>query len=486
MQHTSPSLFLFVTVIRITPFLLLFICLSLQAATAASFVAQELKPTKLQVACRRSLLLYAAAFSPRDKSLPNYLRILTSTTKVEEGKGKEPRQQTKIKLQTCVRTFERKNVQIDLHAQVHFADDKYFRYYNNYTGDFEAYDRIHYELITSENLLSKDSNGRRKIPQRYLLMPSLADQQTALRYNLSCQVNEIDYSQPNWYCSDYTREEYNKLLVQDAASFTNNQQIPTTKNNFLGGELFQALLRPSTPAQDGLTTRLYSNLFLSGEGLTFILRSLLWITVPVPELSILILDWSSLSPRAGGVSPVSVKVLESLIAGNLKIAQKLIFTQMLVSGQANVGSSSLIIGKRNEYAMQVLKKSIENDGCTRVALIYGALHCKDLQRRLEESGFKCTNTKWRTAWKIITTSTQQQPTSFLGTIAVIFLLLVSGLDWLSTLHEVGNSFEIHDVGSAAAAALLYLTRHVAIYFGLAKFVIEWDTGLFEATERPAS
>jgi hypothetical protein len=170
--------------------------------------------------------------------------------------------------------------------------------------------------------------------------------------------------------------------------------------------------------------------------------------------------------------------------GDLSMAQKLIFTQMLVSGQANLGSTSLIIGRRNEHAMQVLKKSIDVDGCSRNALIYGALHCKDLQKRLMENGFRSKGTKWRTAWTITTSSSKLRASSnYFGLFAVPFLLLVGGLDWLSTWQEIGHAYEIKDFSGAAFSALFYLARHAAIYMSLAKFVIEWNTGLFEADGR---
>jgi len=409
--------------------------------------------------------------SVSSSSIPNYLRIVTED-------AVNGQRQTKIELQTCITTFEdsKRNIKIDLHAQVHFADELYYRYYNNETEFTSLYDRIHYELIASEKLLALDGNWRKRIVDRDSLMPPLADQQTALRYNLTCQLDAVNYAQPKWYCSDYTREEFLRLQQHDQRN-----AIPITN---LGGEILTALVRPSTPAQDGLKTRLFSNLFLSGEGLTLFIRSLLWITVPVPELSILLLDWSSLSPRPGGISPLAEKVLESLLMGDLSMAQKLIFTQMLVSGQANLGSTSLIIGRRNEHAMQVLKKSIDVDGCSRNALIYGALHCKDLQKRLMENGFRSKGTKWRTAWTITTSSSKLRASSnYFGLFAVPFLLLVGGLDWLSTWQEIGHAYEIKDFSGAAFSALLYLARHAAIYMSLAKFVIEWDTGLFEADGR---
>jgi hypothetical protein len=243
-------------------------------------------------------------------------------------------------------------VRADLHAQVHFADLSYCGYCNDPQQFRHCYDRVHYELIVSDELLLKDALGRRRITHPRSLMPSLSDQKTAIYYDLTCQIDVVDYSQPNWICNDYSREE-SRHLQQKSRQLS--MPVP-------GVEVLQALVRPSTPAQDGLKTKLFSNLFLPVKGFTSRMRTLLWI-VPVPELLILLLGWSSLSPRPWGISSVAAKVLESLIQGDLSTARKLVFSQMIVSGQANVGSASLLIGTRNQHAMEVLNHSMERDEC---------------------------------------------------------------------------------------------------------------------------
>ena len=71
----------------------------------------------------------------------------------------------------------------------------------------------------------------------------------------------------------------------------------------------------------------------------------------------------------------------------------LVFGQMVVSGQAAAGmgatsaSESVLIGRRNERAMEVLRSSVERDGCRNTALLYGASHCLDLERRLRAMGY---------------------------------------------------------------------------------------------------
>eukprot|EP00591_Stephanopyxis_turris_P001005 CAMPEP_0195519556 /NCGR_PEP_ID=MMETSP0794_2-20130614/15045_1 /TAXON_ID=515487 /ORGANISM="Stephanopyxis turris, Strain CCMP 815" /LENGTH=481 /DNA_ID=CAMNT_0040648735 /DNA_START=248 /DNA_END=1693 /DNA_ORIENTATION=- len=448
------------------------------------------------------VLLHAFRDDQREeKNLPpRYLRIVSSS---------DPLGKRRFELQTCIRTFEKQLpptddnpfqildstdniffgsmpqqtfspakeglVSVDLHAQVHFADLDYFQLYNQERKFSDLYDRVHYELVAPDNLLVEDSKGRRRIKEKNALMPSSTDQQTALRYNLECQIDVIDYFQPNWICADYSREEFLKEQQNSKSNALFGRSLP-------GAEVLQALVRPSTPSSEGLKTRLFSNLFLPGEGIASLIRALLWI-VPVPELSIILLDWSSLTPRAGGISLVASSVIESLITGDLGTARKLVFSQMIVSGQANNGASSFIIGQRNDRALDELRKSIERDGCTRNALVYGGLHCRDIQTKLEDDGFQCTNIQWRTAWTVDLAGgggqdNRNRGNFAIGAIAVPLYLGISGVDWLATIHDIGQSVEDGQGIGALIAFILYIARHVALYLSLAKFVVEWDDSLF--------
>jgi hypothetical protein len=103
-----------------------------------------------------------------------------------------------------------------------------------------------------------------------------------------------------------------------------------------------------------------------------LLRAIFWVTVPSPELSVMLLDWSSILPRpTGGISQVALPVLESLLTGNLQEARQLIFGQMLVSGQSRSGDEKVLIGKRNEHAINVLATSLDHVRGGRHALLYG-------------------------------------------------------------------------------------------------------------------
>ena len=42
--------------------------------------------------------------------------------------------------------------------------------------------------------------------------------------------------------------------------------------------------------------------------------------------------------------------------------------------------------------------SIDEEGCSRIALLYCAFHCRDLQKKLENLCFLQTDEQWKTAW----------------------------------------------------------------------------------------
>ena len=117
-------------------------------------------------------------------------------------------------MQTSVTTFRRGNTTVELHAQLHFGEEAYFDYYNSRL--FHV-DTVLYELLTDEALLrhNTEEQQRHLLPDRNgrsLLAASPADQATAAHYGWKCQVDVINYSQPNWIHADLTRQEFLERL----------------------------------------------------------------------------------------------------------------------------------------------------------------------------------------------------------------------------------------------------------------------------------
>ena len=68
-----------------------------------------------------------------------------------------------------------------------------------------------------------------------------------------------------------------------------------------------------------------------------------------------------------------------------------------------------------------------------------------------------------------------------GLVVLPLYLLIGGMDWVSTLQELGSAFENGQYLDGMAGMILYLVRHVALYVGISKFVIDWgvDNGIVE-------
>lgn len=407
-------------------------------------------------------------------------------------------------VQTAVTSFERRNPttgekeQIDLHSQLHFGEQDYFEYYSS--KEFEnSYDKVLYELVIDDSLLNENEEGFRTLQKGNDIIASPTDQSTASQYGLVCQVDAMDYSRYSWIHADLTRQE----ILNEATDSTKQQQqqvplhqpiwaLASSAPTWPGAEAVAALFRPSTPSTSlstPVTRRLFSNLFLPGNALAGLLRALFWLTVPSPELSVMLLDWSSILPRpTGGVSQVALPVVESLLTGNLQDARQLVFGQMLVSGQSSSSDETVLIQKRNEQAVNVLEQCLSKpSNVNKYALLYGGMHCSDLQNRLESIGFRRTKSSWRTAWSVqVPTfgtgkgdafSVTSSPTAIaVGLVILPLYFLIGGLDWISTIQEVASSIEGGSLVDAVFVTSLYLVRHVMLYLGLAKFVVEWDGG----------
>ena len=243
-------------------------------------------------------------------------------------------------LQTAVTTFQKKNgnERIDLHAQIHFGTRNYFEYMNSALPDSSS---VHYELLVDEELMEYDAQtGHRRMKGssegRQVVFASSSDEATAQQYGLESQVNVLDYSRPNWIHADLTRQEFRALMDNGETESQQSQPLwalASTSATYPGAEAISAIFEPSYSASaTSLASRsLFSNLFLPGNSLATFLRLLFWVLLPSPELSVMLLDWSSLQSDAGGVSRIFVPVMACLLTGNFQQARQLVFAKLLAS-----------------------------------------------------------------------------------------------------------------------------------------------------------
>lgn len=241
------------------------------------------------------------------------------------------------------------------------------------------------------------------------------------------------------------------------------------------------------------------------------LIAMMWMTVPAPEVSVLLLDWSELlfvdtadsskgnkrnnkSAQLG--SPWVYEVLQQLVQGRVKAVRQLYFGQVVLAGQ-DKDDDALLVTSRNQHGMSVLQKVLNQqqnrDGtaatATDIALLYGCHHCEELI----QMGFKQISPKqWRTAFDVPrvkvsapsdktrsmesflsswTNSALENPTPTVGIMVLLLsYLVIGGMDWIATWQDVISAAPSLQAVSSDAA--LYLIRHVMLYVALSKLLLD--------------
>ena len=389
-------------------------------------------------------------------------------------------------LQTAVTTWKRptNDQKVELHAMVHFGDESYYQAYND--PEFSKDRTVIYELLLDDSMLTTEGNHRRVANP---LGASLVDRNTAARYGWSCQVDVLDYQRPQWRHADWTRGEFLQALYEKQQKHADLglpawRQVHASPS--AAAEAATAwLVGPPTMSDRDSRRRLFSNLFLPGSNFAQVLRLTLWMTVPAPELSILLLDWSSTTSSRNvwqaSWSPVLRFVLQAITSARLDIIQRLAFGQVLITGsrpsgaqQNNVGQYLLIQG-RNQQALTVLDQTLQENDKNDVAILYGSSHCPDLSQSLRQRGFVPQSTAWRTAWSVQLDGYHNNEAissvPFWMLPAALYLV-ASGTDWLASWQAVGNASD--DPGQMALLAAAYGVRHVLLYLGISKVVLDWQ------------
>ena len=396
-------------------------------------------------------------------------------------------------LQTAVTTWQNPTTgqKVELHAMVHFGDKDYYQEYNKNDASQDQNNRIVlYELLLDDTMLLTSSDGFRRVARP--LGASLADQQTAARYNWACQVDVLDYQQPHWRHADWTRGEFQQALQKgrgnNKAAASAEPVWQQVSSPSAATEAATALfVGPPTMSDKDSRRRLFSNLFLPGSSLASALRLALWMTVPAPELSVLLLDWSSTTSSRNvwqaSWSPIVRFLLQALQQARLDVIQRLAFGQVLLTGSRptttstsssspNSVAQSLLIQGRNQQALKVLDQTLSQDKDADVALLYGSSHCPDLSQGLRQRGFVFQSTNWRTAWSVELNNNNNDAPAHLWLIPATLYLAASGADWLASWQAVASAGD--DPSQILLLAGAYGVRHVLLYLGISKVVLDWQ------------
>ena len=427
----------------------------------------------------------ASAFSSTDA------RTLSSEsskyTRWNESKGGT------FELQTAVNTFQKDATVVEVHAQLHVGDQAYFDFYNSFEFNYDK-TAILYELLVDEELL-QGTQERRYLRRGTTIQAPLADQKLAFQYGWKSQADVINYDLPRWFHADLTRQEFVRLLDSEHDPSLPLWKQAEQKQSPVPGAALEAatalVVPPLFVQASSPNRRIFTNLFLPGDSLATWLRSLLWITVPSPELSILLLDLSSTwfyfaekqTTTSSRFSPIGLALLNVLAAGKLNCFRKLVFGQVVVAGHNAAASldtagttSSLLIGKRNDHALGVLEQTLgRNRNKDNVALLYGCNHCPDIHSKLKAEGFVHAGTEWRTAWSVALDEPLEESNKGIRLFFALLLpvyFVVGGSDWTSTMRDLAEAADAADFVSFFLLGALYMVRHVLLYVCLSKLVLD--------------
>ena len=238
--------------------------------------------------------------------------------------------------------------------------------------------------------------------------------------------------------------------------------------------------------------------------------------LPAPEAALLLDDW--VASRGATLSPALRELVLALGRLDFGAASRLSFAQTLAAGEATQGGSlaGALVRWRNARALQEVERA-RAAGCERIALLYGALHMRDLRAKLQGK-YRLVSVgepEWVTAWAIPLPAAGGAAAGAVGApdeeveaaespvtprelvfpaAALLALLTVDGSDWLELVRTLATA-----VGTAAAAilgddlslpssvtaggasgpeaalaAVLYLGRHALLYLALQRWAFQWD------------
>jgi hypothetical protein len=234
-------------------------------------------------------------------------------------------------------------VQVDLIAAVHIADASFFHELNK---SFTQYDSLLYEMVKPEGFTPTTQPAATNAGDVIRPMGWVSVLQHFMKdtLNLSFQLDEIDYTAPNFVHADLSLEKF--------------QQMQQARGESMLTLMFQEMIRQmSQPADDA-----------NDPGIGDLLAAM--------------------------QSPDRPRQLKLLLAKQ--------FAQIdeLSSGLEGPGGS-VILTERNKAAIAVLRQRLAA-GDHKIGIFYGAAHLKGMEKILvEQMGFhQVGQPQWRTAWDL--------------------------------------------------------------------------------------
>lgn len=242
-------------------------------------------------------------------------------------------------LQTAIVSFEDDaGVQLSLVAAVHLGEAGYYSDLNNY---FSTQDVVLYELVAEPDQVPIRSGSGSSSSLIGLIQQAMAG-----FLNLSFQLDEIDYTESNFLHADLTPSQLDALMA------SKNENFFTLFLNLAMAQMAEQNASPDRPLS------------------SFTLLSL----------------------------------LSAMNSENQAAALKFLFAEELGrSGGLVVGEEMeqqlTILGDRNQAALRVLGKALQNPDYRHISIFYGAAHMPGIEREIiAKMGFSRTELRWLSAW----------------------------------------------------------------------------------------
>ena len=235
-------------------------------------------------------------------------------------------------LQLGIVTYAGEDVSVDLVSAIHIGDAAYYAQLNEI---FKDYDAVLYELVAPQGVDVNKQVAKRK--------GLLSKTQVALTkvLDLSFQLDEIDYSRPNFVHADLTPSEFRQSMIDREESL----YVYFWRIFFASVDEY---------AKDPLGLH----------------------------------DWQMLSGMLTSGEDGSLKTMMAYEMTNLDSVQDIL----------GEDSDSAIVGARNAKAIQVLRDRMDA-GDRRIGIFYGVAHMPDLEDRLVNGiGLRYDRTTWVDAW----------------------------------------------------------------------------------------
>ena len=253
----------------------------------------------------------------------------TQFTRVDEDPDGMPRA-----LQLGIVTYAGRGISVDLVSAIHIGDPSYYAELND---RFRDYDALLYELVAPAGIDINEQVAKRKglLSRTQVTLTKVLD--------LSFQLDEIDYSPPNFVHADLSPSEFRQSMEdRDESLYVYFWRVFFASMNEY--------------AKDPLGLR----------------------------------DMQMLGSMVTSGQDNSLKTMMAYEMTNLDAVQDIL----------GEDSDSAIVGARNERAIEVLRNELDA-GARRIGIFYGVAHMPDLEERLiNEVGLSYAETVWVDAWNL--------------------------------------------------------------------------------------